>query len=95
MVEFMTDSFGVIHQVLDTDSEVVPLCALSGLHPDEFTLEKSDVELSVTCVNCLRSTIDFLNDEIEQLRMELHGPDYKIDWSRLQDLFQLRLEHFL
>ena len=78
MFEFMTDSFGIIHQVLDTDSEVIPLCSLLGLHPDEFILDESDVQLPVTCVNCLRSTIDLLNDEIDQLNMELHGPDYWI-----------------
>ena len=78
MFEFMTDPFGTIHQILDTDSEVIPLCALLGFHPDEFTIEESDVELPVTCVHCLRSTIDLLNDEIEQLRMQLHGPDYRI-----------------
>jgi hypothetical protein len=73
MFEFIIDPFGIIHEVLDTDSEVVPLCSWSGSDawPAEFTLQQSDVEKRSTCVHCLHVSIDFLLKEVQDLRNDV------------------------
>ena len=73
MFEFITDPFGIIHEVLDTDSEVVPLCSWSGSDswPAEFTLKQSYVDKRSTCLHCLQVSIHFLLKEVQDLRIDV------------------------
>ena len=70
-MSFILDSSGIVHDVLDTDSEIVPLCAFSVYEwPREWTLSEFVPAPRTTCINCLHLAIEWLQRELTQLRAE-------------------------
>ena len=65
----------LIHLVLDTDTEIAPLCVLHSADPmvhfDHLELVKSDTMPTVTCPFCLHVSIEFLEKQIADLKKEL------------------------
>lgn len=73
VLSFILDSSGIVHEVLDTDSEIVPLCALSVYEwPLEWTFSEFTSHPRTTCINCLHLVIEWQQQELNQLRAELN-----------------------
>lgn len=71
-MSFILDFSGIVHEVLDTDSEIVPLCAFSVYEwPLEWTLSEFAPRPRTTCINCLHLAIEWQQRELSQLRAEL------------------------
>lgn len=59
--EYMLGSDGKNHFVIDTDTEIVPLCAMVGFGPDKFWHIEKDISVfQINCVDCLQYAIDLM-----------------------------------
>ena len=57
--EYFLGSDGKNHFVIDTDTEIVPLCAMVSLGPDKFWHIKKEISVyQITCLCCLQYAIE-------------------------------------